>query len=256
MKYAVTAVLLGLMAAPAQADFLGIYAGAGTFKGGSSGTLGQDGIDVERDLGLSDDDSGFQGYIAFEHPVPLLPNIKVAAFSYDTDGRGELTQEFEFGGMLIPAGSQTNTVLDYQHTDITLYYELWDTGFDLDLGLTARQLDVTSEVAYNVGIMDTSSGVATERFDEWLPMIYGAARVDLPLTGLYLAGEVNGTGYSGSSFIDYQVKLGWTFSLVALELGLEAGYRSLMLDLDEDDVGDLTTDIDIDGAFLNAVLHF
>ncbi|WP_067665406.1 TIGR04219 family outer membrane beta-barrel protein [Ferrimonas marina] len=245
-----------LLAPTAQADFLGIYAGAGYFSGDASGILGRDAIDLEQELGFKDSEGGYQAYVAFEHPIPLIPNIKVATLSYDNGGRGELSRDVSFGGVTIPKGSITDTSLDYRHNDITLYYELWDTGFDLDLGLTARQFDVTSEIRYNEGIQDWVAGTVDETLDEWVPLVYGAARVDLPLTGLYVAAEVQGIGYSDSSFLDYQAKLGWTLGLVALDLGVEAGYRSITIDVDEDDVGDLTSNVDISGWFINGVVHF
>lgn len=254
MKRWMFAGLMAAMALPAQADFLGIYAGGGVFQADASGTLGSDPLDIEQGLGLKDSDSGYQAYVAFEHPVPLLPNVRVATISFDTDGSGTIGSDFTFGGITIPAGASTATTLDYQHTDVTLYYELWDTGFDLDLGLTARNLDVATDVRY--AMQGAGSGEASERFNEWVPLIYGAGRVDLPLTGLYAAASVQGIGYSDSSFLDYQVSLGWTFGLVALDLGVEVGYRVLSLDLDEKDVGDLTADIDIEGAFIHGVLHF
>ncbi|GAA4894841.1 TIGR04219 family outer membrane beta-barrel protein [Ferrimonas pelagia] len=257
MRVGSVLIVLGLLATPmAQGDTLGIYAGAGYFSGDVGGTLGDEGVSLENELGFNDSNSGFQAYIAFEHPVPIIPNIKLATLSYDNRAQGMLDQDFDFGGATVPAGSTTNTLLDYRHTDITLYYELWDTGVDLDLGITARQFDVATELAYNEGIMDRVAGTVDESLDEWVPLLYGAARIDLPLTGLYAATEVQGIGYSGSSFIDYQVKLGWTLGLVALDLGVEAGYRNITIDVDEDDVGDLTSNVDIDGWFINGVVHF
>ncbi|GAA5190142.1 TIGR04219 family outer membrane beta-barrel protein [Ferrimonas gelatinilytica] len=251
-------LLMGALVAPAaQADFLGFSAGAGRFAGEVGGTLGQDGISVEEQLGFSDAESGFQAFIAFEHPVPVLPNIKVATLSYDNSARGMLTEDFQFGGVLIPAGANTDTLIDYQHNDITLYYELWDTGFDLDLGVTARQIDTTANVvSLAQNELTLILAEASESVDEWVPLIYGAARVDLPLTGLYVAGEVQGIGYDGSSYLDYQAKLGWAFPFPVLDIGVEAGYRSVALDLDEQQVGDLTSDIDISGWFINGAIKF
>ncbi|MBY6187108.1 TIGR04219 family outer membrane beta-barrel protein [Marinobacter hydrocarbonoclasticus] len=257
MKQWMYAGLLAAAVMPAQADVLGIYAGGGTFQGSTSGKLGSDPVDLEQDLGLSDDDSGYQAYIAFEHPVPILPNIKVATVSFETDGQGQLGRDFEFGGVIIPGGATTWTDLDYEHIDVTLYYELWDTGFDLDLGLTARQVKASTAIQYLQQVeLTLIEGSTQESFDEWMPMVYAAARVDLPLTGLYAAAEFQGTGYSDSSFLDYQARLGWTLDLVAVDLGLEVGYRVLDLDLDEADVGDLTADINIEGLFIHGVLHF
>ncbi len=251
-------LLMGALVAPAaHADFLGFSAGAGYFAGEVGGTLGQDEISVEEQLGFSDSESGFQAYIAFEHPVPVLPNIKVATLSYDNRAQGMLDDDFQFGGVVIPGGANTNTLLDYQHNDITLYYELWDTGFDLDLGVTARQIDTTASVAYlDQEGLSILTGETRETLDEWVPLIYGATRIDLPLTGLYVAGEIQGIGYDGSSYLDYQAKLGWAFPFPVLEIGVEAGYRSVAFDIDEAHAGDLTSDIDISGWFINGAIKF
>ena len=68
-------VLTGL-AMPAQADMLfGVYAGVGTWQQQPTGELqsGGSAVDVETDLGLEEDVSQV-GYLAIEHPIPVLAN--------------------------------------------------------------------------------------------------------------------------------------------------------------------------------------
>ena len=95
---------------------------------------------IEDQLGLADN-SGVQAYFRFEHPVPMLPNIRIARSEIEDAGVGVLTSPFEFGGDAFVPGQSVTTTVDMTHTDVTLYYELVDLAFDLDLGLTARVLD-------------------------------------------------------------------------------------------------------------------
>ena len=75
--------------------------------------------------------------------------------------------------------------------------------------------------------------------------------MDLPLTGLYAGAHINALGDGDNSLIDYQLTVGWESEI---RLGVEAGYKSLSLDLD--DVDDTQADVDIDGAFAGLFFHF
>ncbi|WP_341502037.1 TIGR04219 family outer membrane beta-barrel protein [Gallaecimonas sp. GXIMD4217] len=242
------AALAGAMALPAAADTLGIYAGVGQWQSDFSGDVTTEQVQLDNELGLKDSDVT-QGYIHFEHPVPAIPNVRLAYADISESGTGTVSREFEYGGNIYQADTQVSSSFDLTMTDVTLYYELWDMGGDLDLGITARNLD--GDLA-----IDSEFDSGREDIDGWIPMLYAAVRFDLPLTGLYIGGQANGISYSGNSLIDYKVALGYEFDLVAIDLGLELGYRSLELELDEDDVGDFESDIQLDGAFLNLVMHF
>ncbi len=89
----------------------------------------------------------------------------------------------------------------------------------------------------------------------WLPMLYGKAQLDLPLTGWSVAAEASGIGYSGDAVLDYTVKIAYESDLIPfLGLGFEAGYRSLTLELEELD--DLETDLEIKGPYAAVTMHF
>jgi len=80
-----------------------------------------------------------------------------------------------------------------------------------------------------------------------MPLVYGRAEVDLPLTGLYVAGEGNWIGYSGSHFYDVWAKVGYTFSF---GLGVEAGYRRIQLTVDN--MKDINADATLSGNYIAA----
>ena len=80
---------------PARADFLGVYVGAGVWGQDFAGSAVSD-VSIEDQLGFADN-SGVQAYFRFEHPVPMLPNIRIARGDIEDAGVGVLTSPFEFG---------------------------------------------------------------------------------------------------------------------------------------------------------------
>ena len=76
MKRTLLATVLVLITSSTYADFIGIYVGAGYWNADFSGDVVSD-VSVTDQLQINGDASS-QLYIAFEHPVPVLPNIRVA----------------------------------------------------------------------------------------------------------------------------------------------------------------------------------
>ena len=256
MKRIATAAALGLgltIGAPAFSDTIfGIYVGGGTIDYDYSGDFtdledGGDPVSLENDLGLSGD-SGNYFYVAIEHPIPLLPNIKVAHSDISESAANTLDKDITFGGQTFPEGTYLRTDVDFTHTDFTFYYEVLDNWISLDLGLTARKFDgeIVSQGSYLI-----FNETAEEKLDFTAPLLYGMARFDLPITGLYVQADGNWIGAGGAQLFDVWGKVGYTF---AFGLGLEAGLRKLALELD--DVDDLDADITLDGTYFAATFHF
>jgi outer membrane protein len=236
-------VVFMLLSASSFADFVGVYAGAGVWNNDFTGDVVSD-VDIEDELGFGSDDANVV-YVAIEHPIPLIPNIKVAQTALQTSGTGTISANFEFEGTPFTISQDVSADLDVDFNDLTLYYEVWDLGFDFDVGLTARN---------SKG--DLQINQTTLSFDEYLPMVYVAGRVGLPFSGLFLGAEANVTNYKESSGGDYSARIGWeTSSFIFPEFGIEAGYRKISLETDAEDLG-VDLDIGIEGAFLNLVAHF
>ena len=263
MKKLATASLLGLaICAPAaMADtVLGLYAGAGVIDFNTSGTLTdlkspspQSAYEVnfKNDLGIKGDNGQYY-YIAIEHGIPVLPNIKLTRTEYSEDATGTLTHNISIDGQLFPQGSNVKTNLDLSHTDLTFYYEILDNWVNLDLGLTARKFDGGIKVHGSYTYLSNVYSVdANQDLGFTMPLIYGRAEIDLPLTGLYVAGEGNWIGYSGSHFYDVWAKVGYTFSF---GLGVEAGYRRIQLTVDN--MKDINADATLSGNYIAATYHF
>jgi len=238
-------LLIGLLlaVASARADFLGLYAGVGYWNVNFSGDVIA-GVSVADDLKIGNSNSSYV-YLAFEHPVPLVPNIKLARTTLKDSGTGSLSQSFIFNGDAYTVNETVTSEIDLTHTDVTLYYELLDLGMDLDVGITGRYFQ--GEVA-----VDNTR----EDLNVVLPMLYGHAKFGLPFTGTYFGGDINYASYGGNQIADYAVKVGWDIeNFILPELGIEAGYRSFSIDADADDL-DVNVDTQVDGVFLNLTGHF
>ncbi len=198
-------------------------------------------IDLEDDLGY-DDETGYNLYVALEHPVPALPNIMLQRTELDADARGDVVG-FVFDDIVYSGAVRSS--LDLTHTDATLYYELLDNWVNLDLGITGRAFD------NGVEITDVATGITGSLdIDYVIPLLYAQARFDLPLTGLSLGVEANGISYDDDTLYDVKINLAYVF---AFGLGIEAGYRAFDLEYDDDDE---IADVTIGGAYAGFVWDF
>ena len=164
------ALIIGSVAmcipALASADFIGFRVGASAWNQNYEGTVqsGPDTLDIQNQLGL-DDETNNSFYISFEHPVPLIPNIKLARTEMDIKEDNIITENFIFDGIPFRAGNLVTTDSDLTHTDLTLYYELLDNWVSLDLGITLRQFDEGISLSYKP-VANGPTVSANEEIDE------------------------------------------------------------------------------------------
>ncbi len=248
LSIAASALLL-FSAASLKADTIGGEIAVGGWNHDPSGWIeyptGSDRIDLNDDLNL-DTRSEIYMRAKIEHPVPLLPNIKLGYTKNRSSGDGTLSKTFTFGGLSFTASENVHTETKLDTYDATLYYEIVDTGVDFDLGVTLRYID-----GYAAITSLTTGRTESTEFTGAFPMVYANARVPLPFTGLSVGAEGSYITYDGSTLYDVQADIRYTF---AMGLGLEAGYRSQKIKLD--DVENTSTDIDIEGFFVGAVWDF
>ncbi|PFG54865.1 outer membrane protein [Marinobacter sp. LV10R520-4] len=229
-----------VLAAPmVQADILGLGAQVGYWDSELSGDVATNGgsVDVNDELNL-DGESSNQLSLYLEHPIPLLPNVRVAYINIDQTASGRLNNDFDN----VDAGL-VRSDLELEQLDLTLYYEVLDNWVNLDLGLTVR--DFSGELIVQNGIDPISRTTA----DAVLPMGYLAARFDLPFSGVSVGIEGNAIAYSGDSLHDFNVYGQYQLSL----LQLRAGYRQMAVDYED---GDDRFDVEIDGPFISAGVVF
>ena len=234
-----------IVPATAQADFLGLYVGVGQWNSSFEGDVVAD-VDLGDELAMSGSgDSGNSIYVRLEHPIPVIPNIRLARTDISNSGTGTLSTNFEFNGQTFTPAQTVANSIDLTHTDFTLYYEVVDIGFDLDFGLTARHLDGK-----------VSIGTAEEDVSGVLPMLFVHGKFGLPLTGTYLGVEGNVISFSGNRALDYALKIGWeTENFILPEFGIEVGYRRFGIEGEASDI-DVGVDVAVDGIFINLTGHF
>lgn len=233
-----------LLPTVAQADtILGWRVGANAWQQQYSGSVqsGPSVVDLENDLGY-DEETGYNLYVSFEHPIPLLPNAMLQRTKIDADARGDVTG-FVFDGNIY--SGEVRSSMDLTHTDATLYYELLDNWVSLDLGITGRMFD------NGVEITDVNTGITGSLdIDYVIPLVYAQVRFDLPFTGLSLGVEGNGISYDDDTLYDVKINLAYEFTF---GLGIEMGYRAFDLDFDDNDE---YADVTIDGAYAGFVWDF
>jgi outer membrane protein len=229
----------------ASADVIGgevtvSYWGAG-YGGDVTDRASQDTIDLEKDLKL--DDGGFVEFTAaIEHPVPILPNVKIRHIDLDETADGSITADFNG----ISFNSDVTTNLDLTHSSAVLYYEVLDNIVSLDLGLEARMFDGQLRIEEKGG----TNEVSETKIDETLPLAYVAASVGLPLTGLSVGAEVSGISYSGDKIMDAKAAVRYNIGLFLVE----AGYRSMNIKVN--DISGIDVDADLSGAYLTTGIDF
>lgn len=247
MKKLTLATTLALLSPFAAADtILGVYAGAGQWQGEYSGNAGDPSIDV-KSLGMDEEDNNYY-YIALEHPVPVIPNIKLQKTDITSEQTAVIDQTFTIDDRPFDASSTVASDFDLSHMDIVLYYELLDNWVNLDVGLNIRKFD-----GHVTATGESGGEVITESvdLDEAIPMIYAKAQFDLPLTGFSLGLEGNAINYEDNRLTDYSAKLQYMFDSV-LDVGLEVGYREMSLEIDED----VTADVQLKGPYAALLFHF
>ena len=218
-----------------QADILGIDAGAAVWLTSFSGEA-QDGnalIDVREDLG-SDGESENVFYVGIEHPVPFVPNIRLQHTDLSMSATTELNTTIDFDGTTFNVGETLNSDADFTHTDATFYWEVVDFIAEVDVGITGR---------FFSGFLQLDSdltGVAREDFDDPIPMLYTKIGFNVPLTGFSAHVIANGIDIADVQLFDVTARVNYE---AVLGIGVEAGYRIMELDVEDDDIlANLSTD--------------
>ncbi|WP_298773246.1 TIGR04219 family outer membrane beta-barrel protein [uncultured Shewanella sp.] len=237
------ALFSGFIGSSAQAStLLGFKAGADYWRADTSGTLGSNGSS-QQGFNYSD---GSQGSIwfAFEHPVPIIPNIKIRENRLVSDGSTSAAN-FTFNGVSYTGAANTRT--DLSNTDFILYYELLDNDIvSLDVGGAYKKMHGSIKVS------DTSSSSKTN-VNSGIVMGYVDAMASVPGIGLYGFTNVM-VGANESNVYDYSLGLGWKIEGLALDYNLRVGYREFMFDVN--DFSDVTTDLKSSGYFAGVEVVF
>ena len=207
-----------LLTSLAHADFIGLTAEIGHFSPDTSfeGTL----ADNYANSNFDGEGNTYYG-LALEHPVPLLPNVRLQGNTLE--------------------GYSKDVSAKVDTTDLTFYYEILDdlTWLELDAGITLRKLDVDARV-----------GNETASEDGVLPAGYLSAYVTIPTLPVQVGGEIKAISAGDSSMKDTTFKVKYQSPFV---VGIEGGYRDVSFDIDE---GDINSELTFDGPFIGIYADF
>ncbi|WP_440056182.1 TIGR04219 family outer membrane beta-barrel protein [Pseudoalteromonas sp. T1lg65] len=253
MKKQIVAAALSLacLAPVAHADtILGLYIGAEGWDTETEGSFSEKGQMQNFNF---EDETFTSFYAALEHPVPLVPNLKLKYTELELTGQTQLTESFDFGDEVFTVGTTATTDADLTHIDYVLYYEVLDNDLiSIDFGVNFKQFDGSIKVAGTANGFSRSEEV---EFSGFVPLGYLRGEVGLPLTGLSLFAEGSVLAIDDSKIQDYQVGVAYEFvDNMAIDVAIRAGYRSMVLELD--DVDDINTDLDVSGPFAGIQIHF
>ena len=249
-KTLLAASFAALMSTTAQADtLLGLYIGGQIWANEASGSFGE-GLDNQTVFDFDDQNQG-SFYVAFEHPIPLIPNIKIASTTLDTVGGTTLSETFVFNQVPYTANSTLDTTLDASFVDYTLYYEVFDNDLlSFDFGLTARDLDATINIVEPVTMLQSGLDVSGI-----IPMAYLSTIIGLPFTGLNVFAEANFISFDDQTVYDAQIGVSYSIlDNLAVDFDVTLGYRKMKMELN--DLDGFYSDLTYDGFFAGAVVHF
>jgi len=253
MKKTIIAVgIASLLTASVQADtLLGLYIGGHMWANQAEGSFGE-GASNQATFDFKDESQG-SFFVALEHPIPFIPNIKIASTTLDTTGSATITGDFTFDGNTYSSSSALETTFDASFVDYTFYYELLDNDLlTFDIGLTARDLESQINVTGDISGTPTSSDLSVSGI---IPLVYVNTIIGLPFTGFNIFAEANFLSFDDNTLYDYQVGVSYeVLDNLAVDLDVTLGYRSLKLELD--DIDDLYSDLTFDGVFVGATVHF
>lgn len=238
-----SAVLGFFMATSAQAaTVVGFKIGGDYWDADTSGTFADKGQPQQ----TFDYSSSAQGsyWLAVEHPLPFIPNVKIRENSLDQ--KGSLTNaDFSFNGHDFTGNVTSYT--DLSNTDFVLYYELLDNdivSFDLGAAYKLMHGCVRVQDAGHPEEIDVDSGIV---------MGYASTHIGMPGLGLFGFADLM-LGVNESSVHDYSVGLGWEFDGVAVDTRVRVGYREFLFDVNN--FSGISADTKFDGYFAGVEIDF
>lgn len=219
-------LLVSLAAASFSANaamILGIDAGYYVWQPTVSGSLDNGATDVDTTAGGSySDGTNAVTYLAFEHPVPFVPNVKLQMTEMAADG-------------------SAGNAIDLAHTDSVFYYEILDNFVSVDVGLVARAFDGSFNISGTPSVMDDT-----------VYMLYTAAEVIIPFAGLSVGMEINeDMSFDDNAISDIKMRLRYE---ILSGLGVELGQRTVTMSLKES--APLTKDLKFDGSYIALTYTF
>ena len=241
----------GLLGTVTQADVLRVEAGAGIWNQTPEGHIQYQDVQSfsDSDVGYSDEDKMYL-WLNIKHPVPVLPNIRLEYTPMEFSGTSTIPS-FTYKNTTFIQGAKSTLTMDQY--DAVLYYNILDNTAwtTVDIGLDVKYIDTSFDAK------DTN-GAISERESLVLPMAYARVRVEIPATDIGFEGDIKYVSYKSSDVYDYRLKVDYTFDFTAVDLGIEAGYRFVNINIDHNDFSSLDTtgDIHVSGFYAGIMARF
>lgn len=249
-----------LFTSAANADFLGVEIGAAGWSPDMTGKFQYNGtnMDLENDLGYGDDESASYAWLSFEHPVPVIPNIKIIQTNLEMDASKVTNVTFNN----VNFNGTTASSMTLNQTDFILYYEFSEglliPFVHLDGGLAIKNLDGKLGLSTTTTVLGQSVAVSEEKdFSVPVPMAYFKVKLEtsaIPFMPLDVEYETLFLSVGDNSFEDTKIGVVWDIELAAgFNLGFVAGLREETLEIDESSV---KANIDISGYYYGAYFNW
>lgn len=242
MKRLLSTLFLALAAPlPASAHLLDVTAGLSLWSHQPTGDISYVGNnnDLKNDLGLGSS-TQLGAWVSLEHPIPVLPNIKVAYNEVSSSGDGTL--KFNFGN--VAAGVPVHSNVTLNQLDTILYYQPLDRIVTVDAGLDIKLIDGNAKVISS-GFTENKSFMAP------LPMLYANLAFKLPFTGLTVGANGSFVAYAGNHLSDVTARVAYESPI---GIGVMAGYRTEQLKVKN--IDQVNINATIDGPFGAVFYHF
>lgn len=232
---------------PVQADTLfGLYAGVDSWQSSLGGSFAN--RSQQQDFSFKTKNQ-LDYYLAIEHFLPFLPNLRLQRGSLTSKGFTTLEQSFDFAGQSYVIGSNLDAELALNTSDFILYYQLFDNVlFHLNLGVNAKKLTGDVSVA-------SEQRIAAQRVEQWLPMLYTDGKLSLFGTGIDVFASAHLTSIKRSNIYDIQAGFGYHLvNNMFLDARFKLGYRAV--DMRLDNLDNLYADLTFQGIFAGVEVHF
>ncbi|MGL5047241.1 MAG: TIGR04219 family outer membrane beta-barrel protein [Shewanella sp.] len=183
-------------------------------------------------------------WIAVEHPIPLVPNIKIRENNLDQSG-GISGADFTFNGHKFEKDVAVYT--DLSNTDFVLYYEILDNDIvSLDLGAAYKLMNGSLRV-------QDPGHPEEEHVDSGIVMGYASTLIGIPGLGLYGFADLM-LGLNESSVHDYAIGLGWQFDGSVVDTRVRVGYREFLFAVNN--FSGVSADTKFEGYFAGVEINF
>lgn len=249
MKFntALLSALCLLTAASSQAaTFYQVTAGANFWQNDGTVKAGEV-ADAQFTL-QQDDQSNSEYYFQFEHGLPLLPNARYVKSDFSVSGSQTLTQTYILSGQTYRVASTLGADYEYDYTDYSLYYELFDNQvLEFDLGVTFKDIDANLAVVNQDDRTESSS----RRASGIEPYLYTAAKLNLPLLNLGFSTILN---VKDSDSYDFEFALQYQLGDMPIQPYVQLGWKKQQQNFEDFD--SLYFNHDWDAAFAGIFFTF